>query len=120
MDSVTLVMLAFVMILGFIMLILGFGELREVFRGKDKSMAPSAMGTLYFFFAFIIWFAMALYWPAMATDQALAAFGYLWYGVMMLSFAFIWVCIGDIAIKGTHKDEAGKLEIQEERRYEGY
>jgi uncharacterized membrane protein len=120
MDSLSLIMFSFVFVLGFITLILGFSELREIFRGKDKSMAAPAMGTVYFFFCFILWFVLAMYWPAMATDQALATLGTMWMGVAWISFVLAWACVGDIALKSAHKDEKSKLEIQEERRYEGY
>jgi hypothetical protein len=120
MDSITMIMFAFVLVLGFLLFILGFSELREIFRGKDKSMAAPAMGTIYFFVCTILWFVIAMYWPAMATDAALGVLGYLWYGFGLISFALAWACVGFIALRSTHKEESSRLEIQEEKRYEGY
>jgi hypothetical protein len=120
MDSLSLIMFAFVTILGVLTQILGFGELREIFRGKDKTVAAPAMGTIYFFIGTILWFVLAMWWPAMATDEALGTLGFFWYGFGLMNFAFIWACIGFLAIRANRKEEHSSLEIREEQRYEGY
>jgi hypothetical protein len=113
-------MFAFVAILGLVFYIFGFSELREVFRGKDKTTAAPAMGTIYFFICTVIWFVLAMWWPAMATDVALGTLGYLWLGFALTGFALAWACVGFIIIRSGNKDEKSKLEIREENRNEGY
>jgi hypothetical protein len=120
MDSTTTIMFAFTFIIPFVFYILGFSELREIFRGKEKGMAAPAMGTIYFFICTLFWFVLAMYWPAMATDAALGTLGWVWYAFALLSFAFVITCIGFILKMAVHKPEQSRLEIQEERRYEGY
>jgi hypothetical protein len=113
-------MFTLVAVLGFVFYIFGFSELREVFRGKDKSTAAPAMGTIYFFFCTMFWFVLAMWWPAMATDEALGTLGFLWFGFGLVSFALAWACVGFIIIRSGHKEERGRLEIREENRNEGY
>lgn len=120
MDSVTIVMFAVTFIIPFVFTILGFSELREVFRGKDKSTAPPAMGTIYFLVCTLFWFVLAMWWPAMATDVALGTLGWVWYAFALLSLSFVITCIGFIFKASLNKDEQSHLEIQEERHYEGY
>jgi hypothetical protein len=120
MDSTTLIMFAFAFIIPFVFFLLGFSELREIFRGKDKGMAAPAMGTIYFFICTLFWFVLAMYWPAMATDASLATLGWVWYAFALLSLSFVITCIGFILYSSFHKPEESRLEIREERQYEGY
>jgi hypothetical protein len=113
-------MFAFVIILCFVFFIFGLGELREVFRGKDKSSAAPAMGTIYFFSCTVFWFVIAMWWPAMATDEALGTLGFLWFGFGLISFALAWACVGFLIIRSGNKEEGSRLEVREESRYEGY
>lgn len=115
MDGLTLVMFVFPLVLGFTFYVLGFTELREIFRGKEKGSAAPAMGTIYFFICFIVWLVLAMWWPAMATDAALATLGYLWLGFALLSFSFAIACIGFLLYSSVKKPESGRLEIREER-----
>ena len=119
-DSITIIMFAVSFIIPFVFTIMGFSELREMFRGKDKTMAPPAMGLIYFFVCFLFWLVLGMWWPAMATDAALASLGWVWYAFALLSFTFIITCLGFIIRAGLHKDEPSKLEIQDEKHYEGY
>lgn len=120
MDNLTLIMFAASFMIPFVFTLLGFTELREIFRNRDKSMAPPAMGTIYFFICTLFWFILAMYWPAMATDAALATLGWAWYAFALLSFSLVITCIGFIIYASVHKPEQSHLEIQEERHYEGY
>jgi hypothetical protein len=120
MDATTTIMFAFTFIIPFVFYILGFSELREIFRGKEKGLAAPAMGTIYFFICFLFWLALGMWWPAMATDAALATLGWVWYAFALLSFSFVVTCIGFILYHAVQKPQESKLEIQEERRYEGY
>jgi hypothetical protein len=120
MDSLTLIMFCFLSIIGIVAQILGFSELREIFRGKDKTVASPAMGAIYFFIGTILWFILAMYWSAMATDEALGTLGYLWYGFGLMNFSLIWACIGFLAIRANKREDQSRLEIREEQRYEGY
>jgi hypothetical protein len=115
-----MVMFAFTAIISTLFLVFGFSELREIFRGKDKSTAAPAMGTIYFFICTLLWFVLAMWWPAMATDAALGTLGILWLGFGFVSFALAWACVGFIIVRSGNKDERSKLEIREENRNEGY
>jgi signal transduction histidine kinase len=120
MDAISLVMFAFTFILGFIFFIFGFGELREIFRAKEKGMAAPAMGTIYFFICTIFWLVLGMYWPAMATDAALGTLGWVWIGFALISASLAIACIGFILHASIQKPQESKLEIQEERKQEGY
>jgi len=119
-DSISLVMLAFTFLLGFIFFIFGFSELREIFRNKEKNLAAPAMGFIYFIICFIFWLVLGIYWPAMATDAALGTLGWIWYAFALISFSLAIACAGFVLYLSAHKPEQSRLEIQEERRYEGY
>jgi hypothetical protein len=120
MDSVSLVMFAFSFLISFVFFIFGFNELREVFRAKEKNMAAPAMGMIYFFISTLFWFVLGMYWPAMATDAALATLGWVWLAFGLISVGCAIACIGLMLYVSAQKPQQSKLEIQEERRYEGY
>ena len=120
MDSISLIMFAFTFLLGFIFFVFGFTELREIFRGKEKNMAAPAMGFIYFIICFIFWLVLGAYWPAMATDSALGTLGWIWYAFALMSFSLAIACVGFVLYLSAHKPEQSHLEVQEERRYEGY
>ena len=113
-DSVSLVMFAFVVMLGFIFLVLGFNELKGTLEENQKGTpATPAMGTIYFVISMILWFVLSMYWGAMATDSALATLSYLWDGFAIMSMAFFWVCVGYI-LKGSFKaTPKSKFEVRE-------
>lgn len=120
MDSLSLVMFAFTFLISFIFFILGFNELREIFRAKEKNMAAPAMGTIYFFVCTLFWFVLAMYWPAMATDAALGTLGWVWFAFAFISLSLTVACIGLMFYVSAQKPQQSRLEIQEERRFEGY
>lgn len=111
MDSITIVMFTLTFMIGFVFTMLGFNELKEALTKKNSP----ALGFVYFLISIAVWFVMAMYWPAIATDAALGSLGLLWFG-------FAWACVAlDIAcavliFKASVKDTGGKLEIREEER----
>jgi hypothetical protein len=109
-----MIMFSFVLILGFVFLIFGLNEFRESIIGK-KVMASSTLGFIYFLLCTIIWFILAMYWPAMATDAALGTLGLLWFGFAWVSLGFAFACIGFMLKASFEKDKGGKLQITEER-----
>lgn len=116
MDSVTLIMFSFVLMIGFVFLILGFNELKETLEERRKGTpATPAMGMIYFIIAMIVWFVLAMYWAAMATDPALATMAYLWDGFAVMSLGMFWVCLGYVLKDSlTPSNTQGTLEIREE------
>ncbi len=118
MDDVTLVMFIFTFLFGLIFTLLGFFDLKGALTKKETPY----LGFVYFIVSMIIWFAMAIYWTAMATDLALASLGWLWYGFAGISLACAFACLGYI-LKASVKvePEGAKLEIREEQdRGSGY
>jgi hypothetical protein len=115
MDDLTIVMFILTFMIGFVFLILGFFDLKSALSKKDM---PPALGFVYFLISMVVWFAMAMWWSAMATDAALASLGWLWFG-------FAWACVAlaiacaVLIFKASAGKSGGKLEIREERT-EGY
>ena len=120
MDSISLIMFTLTFIVGFIFFIFGFSELREMFSAKEKNMVAPAMGTIYFFICTLFWFVLAMYWPAIATDAALSTLGWVWEAFALLSASLGIACIGFSLYSSVSKPMGSRLEIQEERRSEGY
>jgi uncharacterized membrane protein len=96
---------------GFVFTLLGFFDLKETVTKKDTP----ALGFVYFIVGMLVWFVMAMYWPAMATDAALASLGWLWFGLAWVCVACAMACVGFI-LKAGIKSENGKLSIQQSSR----
>lgn len=112
MDSITIIMFVLTFMTGFVFTLLGFIDLKEAVTKKDTP----ALGFIYFIVAMLVWFVMAMYWPAMATDAALASLGMLWFGFAWVCVALAMACVG-LVLKGVVKKPVdSKLEICEEQR----
>ncbi len=111
MDAISLVMFAFIFMLGFVLFLLGFFELKTAFQRHDST--SSGLGFIYFLIAMALWFILSAYWAATATDPALATLSWLWFGFAWVSLVLALTCIAIILKASVNKVDNRGLEITE-------
>lgn len=113
MDTITLVMFAFTFMIGFVFTIFGFSELKTAITKKETPF----LGFIYFIVSMLVWFVIAIYWVVVATDPALAALSWLWYGLGGTSLTCAMACVGFIfKASATPDEEMKRFGISERER----